>query len=471
MASFFTIGETKTRPGLYYRPENYGTPLTAGADDGKCACVVRSNWGPIGTAVLLESSDDISDYFGTGGENHTLVVPLEQFKGGAKSVRVTRVGSGGTQGSYTILDEDGTAVLALSLLYVGSRELSVTIRPTIDTEDTFELLILEGTTQLEQLLFSNPEGSKEAWELTTMASKYFTLTTLAVTESCLATIDQEVILGGTDPEVTMEAYSNAFAALETSRWNVLVLDTSDLSVQIMMQTFLNRVYQDGMFCMGVIGEPTSTDFETRLTRASALDDHQMIYVGSGFTDMSGETYEGYLAAARISGLVAGTPSNKSITHSTLSSAVDLTEYLSNNQHERAIRAGMLTLSLSPANAVWVESGINSLVNPNEDQDDGWKKIKRSKVRHELFQRLADTIECLVGKVNNNSDGRATVIKCCNAVCTTMVAEGKLHTGAYVALDPDYSPSGDSAWFAVYADDVDALEKIYCNFKFRFSAED
>ena len=59
MASFFTIGEKKTRPGVYFRYENYGKPPIAGADDGKCAAAFRSNWGPLGQVVTLEQYEDI----------------------------------------------------------------------------------------------------------------------------------------------------------------------------------------------------------------------------------------------------------------------------------------------------------------------------------------------------------------------------------------------------------------------------
>ncbi|MFI3253519.1 MAG: phage tail sheath subtilisin-like domain-containing protein [Eubacteriales bacterium] len=476
MASFFTIGETKTRPGMYYRYENWGTPPAAGADDGKCACTLRSDWGPLDSAVLLESYDVIGDYFGSGGAEGSVEVPLEQFYGGAKSVRAVRVGTGGTKGYYKVMDEGGTEVLSLLLKYVGSRPLTVTLRPTVDGElegDTsgYELLILEGTTQLERITFDNHSGEKEAWDLTGKASNYVDFLTIAVTDSKLATFDQGLFVGGTDPEVTVDAYANAFGILENYRWNVLALDTDDLSVQMMSQAFVNRIYEDGMFAMAVVGEATTTAFETRLARASAFNDYQMVYVGSGFVDMSGKVYQGVLAAARISGLIAGTSSSKSVTHLSLTGAVDLVEYLSNAQQEEAIAAGMLTFSLSSSNVVWVESGVNTLVNLGDDQDGGWQKVKRTKVRFELFQRLADTVEGLVGRVNNNSDGRATIIQACNNICNTMVAEGKLHTGAFVSIDPDNSPAGDSAWFVVYADDVDALEKLYYNFKFRFAVED
>lgn len=506
MASFFKNGETKTRAGTYFRYEDYGTPPTVGADDGKCACAIRSNWGPVGSAVLIESYDSIGDYYGTGGEYGTLDIPLEQFKGGAVSVCAVRVGSGGTQGYCKLMDETGIEVLSLLLKYPGSRALSVTLRPTVEAElshsgfysdleentsyveleeetyedleiDTFtddavfELLILEGTTQLERLTFVNPKGEKTAWDLASQKSDYVSFLPMQTTTSKLATIDQELFLGGTDPVVTTEDYSEAFSVLEAHRWNVLAIDTEDVSVQMMMQLFVNRVYQDGLFCMAVAGCSTDIPLETRLTRASAFNDYQTVYVGSGFVDMTGAVYEGVLAAARVSGMIAGTSSNKSITHLSVSSAVDLVEFLSNAQHEKAILSGMLTFSLSSTNTVWVESGINTLVNPSADQDEGWKKIKRTKVRFELFQRLADTVDKLVGRVNNNADGRATVIQACNYICNMMVAEQKLHTGARVAIDPNRNPAGDSAWFVVYADDVDSLEKLYYNFKFRFAVEE
>ena len=151
MASFFIIGEKKTRPGVYIRYENHGTPPVAGVDDGKCAAVFRSNWGPVGQALVLEQSEDIARKYGDGGENGTTAVPMEQFKGGARLVYAIRLGSGGTPGVYNISDTEDTAVAQLTLKYPGSRELAVTIRPTLADANTTEILILEGTEQLERL--------------------------------------------------------------------------------------------------------------------------------------------------------------------------------------------------------------------------------------------------------------------------------------------------------------------------------
>ena len=366
-------------------------------------------------------------------------------------------------------------MIQLTLKYPGSRALTVTIRPTLEDSSISELLIVEGTQQLERLTFSNTDNSVAALiaAFEKQGSGYFNLTQLANADNNekLKTIDQEKIAGGTDPTVNIAAYSTAFEVLEAYRWNVMAIDTEDTSIQMMMQLFLNRIYQNGKFCMGVIGEPTTIDFETRLKHASAYNDYQMVYVGNGFTDISGNTYEGYLAAARIAGLIAGTPSNESITHTAITGATEVIEMLTNNQHERAIQAGVLMFSVSAANTVWVEQGINTLVLPGTKEDEGWKKVKRVKVRFELFQRLNDTVEVLIGRINNDPDGRMTVIQVSNGVCQTMVAEKKLLAGAHVEIDPDNAPEGDSAWFVVYADDIDALEKMYYTFKFRFAPTD
>lgn len=473
MASFFIIGEKKTRPGVYLRYENWGKPPVAGVDDGKCAAVFRSNWGPLGQALVLEQYEDIAKKYGDGGENGTTAVPLEQFKGGARLVYALRLGSGGTHGSYTISDAEGDEVIRLTLKYPGSRKLAVTIRPTLADPNTSELLIVEGTEQLEKLTFSNTENSVNALMeiFGTKGSNYFMLTKVKDSTEKLASVDQAEITGGTDPSVTVASYSKAFEVLESYRWNVMAIDTEDTAIQAVMQLFLNRIYQGGKFTMGVIGEPTTVDFETRLLHASAYNDYQIVYVGNGFTDISGNVYEGWRAAARISGLIAGTPSNESITRAAITGAVECTELLTNNQHERAIKAGALMFSVSAANTVWVEQGINTLVLPTAKEDEGWKKIKRVKVRFELFQRLNDTVEPLIGRINNNPDGRMTVIQVSNGVCQTMVAERKLLAGAHVEDDPDNKPEGDSAWFIVYADDIDALEKMYYTFKFRFAPDE
>ncbi|MFP3153134.1 phage tail sheath subtilisin-like domain-containing protein [Lachnospiraceae bacterium ZAX-1] len=506
MASFFTIGEQKVRPGVYYRYENIGATATAGADDGKCAIAFRSSWGEIGKAILLEDIGAIQKTFGNTAEqesvaasdvefstgdgnsfdtedgngfgfvpdtdSNTLSTVYEAFKGGAQMVYGVRLGSGGTSGTYQIADTQDVPVVQLTLKYPGSRSLYIVVRPTLSDAETSELIILEGTAQLEKLEFKNTENGAQSLIDAYMlhGSSYFTLSKIADSQNPIKTVVQDEITPGTDPVADVAAYSAAFEALETQRWTVLAIDTTDSAIQTMAQAFLDRIYQDGRFVMGVLGDKTSVPFETRLQRASSYNDYKIVYVGNGFIDREGKSYEGYHAAAWVAGMVASTPSNESVTHLEIADAIDLVEPLTNMQYVKAILAGMLTFSSSAAGTFWIDQGINTLVRPGKDDDAGWKKIKRVKVRFELFQRLNDTVDLLVARLNNDQDGRMTVVQVSNNVCNAMVAERKLLTGAHVELDPDNVPQGDSAWFIVYADDIDALEKMYYTFKLRFAPD-
>ena len=475
MAAFFSVGEQKVRPGVYFNYENFGTPPIAGAADGVCAAVFRSNWGPIGSAVLLEL-DDFNAITRQFGSNGTTDVPFEMFRGGARSVYATRLGSGGTKGTYSIKSSTGTTLINLVLRYPGSRQFQIVIRQTLEDDQMKELLLVEDTTILQTMQFAKDTTDEVAPLLAAYAvsgSNWFTLDQVGTAKGALAIVDQVPITPGTDPTINTAAYSTAFEALEPYRWNVIGLDTNDPAAQALMQAFLSRLFLCGKFVMGVVGDPTTIPFATRLARAKAFNDYRIVYVASGWKDSSGAVYAGYLAAARIAGMIAGTPSKESITHLPITGAVELTESLTNSQYIQTINSGMLVFSVSSLGNIWVESAVNTLTSiSNSSKDDtGWKKIKRVKVRFELMQRINDTVEPLVGRVNNDPDGRANVLQTAQGVLNIMMAENKILSGAKVIMDSKNPPKGDSAWFLVYADDIDAMEKMYFTFKFRFAPEE
>ena len=277
MSGFFIKGERKTRPGLYKRYENWGNVPVAGVDDGKCAAVFRSNWGPLGRPTVIENFANIARFYGEGG---TTEVPMEQFRGGARRVFCMRLGdeAGSTPGAYQILDADGEAVIQLALIYPGSREFNITIRPTLADPNRSELLILEDTTAIERITFDTTAGIDQVASLLSAVaatgSAYFKLTDLTPPPVdpenpviyVLATVDQDEITPGTDPVINVAAYTAAYDALEISHWNVLSIDTDDLNVHMMTQMYLNRVYQGGGFLGGYLVRAVVDDGFVRVVR-------------------------------------------------------------------------------------------------------------------------------------------------------------------------------------------------------------
>ena len=101
-------------------------------------------------------------------------------------------------------------------------------------------------------------------------------------------------------------------------------------------------------------------------------------------------------------------------------------------------------------------------------DAGWKKIRRTKTRFELMDRINRTHDRFVAFVNNDANGRGTVIAAAQRIINEMIAENKLVFGSYVEEDPGHPAEADEAHFLLHILDLDSLEKLYETYIFRFN---
>ena len=322
-----------------------------------------------------------------------------------------------------------------------------------------------------RITFQSGENEIENFLKSAKQSQYFTFCNVEGYAGTgeIAEVGQTDFPIGTNTTVINEDYSNAFTLLEPYLFNTICVDTENIAVHTLLTAFINKIYQNGnILPFAVIGESTSVPFETRLAHAKAINSYNVVYVGGGAVDTLGQPLEGITAAARMAGMVASTPSNQSLTHKVVTGMTDVMEMLTNSQYEQSIDAGMVTFSTSSSGNVWIESAVTTLNMPQGEDDEGWKKIKRTKIRKELMNRASATVEPLIGNINNDGDGRATVLIAIGNLLALMYTEGKLLEGGYIEVDKNNLPEGDSAWFNIYADDIDSLEKLYFVYKFRYS---
>lgn len=471
----FTAGEVKIRPGEYHRVENAGGVTVASANNGIVAGVIRANWGPLNKVLTLAPSSDVKAIYGAGnGTTENLIT--EMFKGGGTTGYFVRVGTGGTKATITLKDttaEEAVNAVTIQAKYVGSRAFTVTVRDSLTNTSNRECIIYDGTSEFEKVTFEkNASGGEAAALVAAFASSAnFTATKVADGNGTLATVAQSAFTAGTDPTVNAEAYSNALIALEPYIFNVLCVDTEDTSIHELVAAFINRTYAAGSYPMTVLSEAASVDLATRIAHAKAFNNAKIIYLLNSAVDSSGTTRAGYIAAARIGGIIAAVPSNRSVTHYVVSGYTDLNEGLTNTQIEAAIKAGCLVLTKNAEGDVWIEQGINTLTTPSDDEDEGWKKIRRVKTRFELMQRVGDSFNSLIGSVNNDSDGRSAFLTAAQAVIDDMVAEKKLLAGSSIVEDTNNPPTSDSAWFVIAVNDVDSIEKVYITYRYRFAPEE
>ena len=473
MASvFYREGEIKKRPGVYQRHSNSGAPVeTIGAQDGICAIPVQAAWGPLGVVVKNINIGDPEKNYGKGtyGAGYTVPAAVEMFRGGASVVYTYRMGTGGAQATMTA---DGMTVAAK---YVGTMPIAIAIKEKLGDPTKKQILVYADGVLVETFDFK-ADGENEGANLIAKIaeSKYITITaeTAPATVTPVA-VAAGALTGGENPTVTNEDYSKAFNALEPYYINTIALDVDDdenLTLSRLMQAYLENAYQLGKLGIIVTGEKTSVDFDTRCKHAAAFNDPKVVYLGNGYVNSNGEKIEGVMAICRTAGVIASTPSNRGITHTAISDAVDLIEPLTYAQYEQAVDNGVLLFSMSPDGQVWFDTAINTLVDPDvKELDDGWKKIRRVKVRFEMIDREDRALAPKVGRITCDTDGVADVIQTGQRILDLMVNERKLAPGATFVEDPANPHQGDSAWFIIQADDLDSLEKIYLHYRFRYTS--
>lgn len=468
MAIFYNEGEVKKRPGVYQRHTNVGFTAPASANDGICAIPVQASWGPLGKVLKNMNSTDLRKNYGSGtyGAGYTVPAAAAMFDGGASTVYTYRLGTGGAQASLEL--DSGMTVTAK---YPGNLAIGVAVQEKLGDSSKKQFIVYVGTTQTELWEF-DADGENEGANLIAAVknSNYVTVTGEAATVSALAAASG-ALTGGTNPTVTNEDYSKAFAALETFYYNTIALDVDDdesMTLSLLLQAYLENAYKLGKLGIAVVGSKSSVDFETRLTLAKSFNDAKVVFLGSGYK-AGNESKDGALAICYTAGVIAATPSNMGITHAVVNGATELCETLTFYQYEAAISSGMLMMSMSTDGSIWYDSGITTLTAPETGtQDDGWKKIRRVKTRFELIDRLDRVLNPKVGRVSADTDGVADIIQTGQRVLDAMVTEGKVLTGATFIEDPANPYSGDSAWFIIQADDIDSLEKIYLQYQFRYS---
>jgi hypothetical protein len=332
-----------------------------------------------------------------------------------------------------------------------------------------EIIFYRGTTQMEIFEFAATGDEVAAAVAACANSEYFTVaaSTSPAGAGVITNVSQSAFTGGADPTVANAQYSSALVALEPYYFNVIAIDTEDASVQALVQAFLKRIYRNGSFGITVFA-PVSTLTKTqRNSAAAAFNGENVVYVVNPDVGTSYGDLYGYQVAAYIAGLIASKPSNESIMHTVIAHYTSLDDRYTPSEIDDAEASGGLVLDVNGSDQVWIDNAITTLVTPDDDQDDGWKKIRRTKTRYELLYRGNQAADALAGKVDNDTNGRMTIMAAVQKVGNAMIAEGKL-TACTVTPSTKVVTDGDVCGFDIDVIDKDSAEHIYLIYYFQFS---
>lgn len=465
MGMLFKKGEQPIRAGVYQRYFNEGSGTVSNYLNGICAVLFKASFGPLEPQIFT-SAEDFRKNYGTTGTTDAVTYA---FSGGATKVIAARLGSDGECGFINITDKESKTAGKLKLKYVGARALSCAYKTKLGSQDTKILIIYENGSELEKIeLQVVGDNDVAALESGLNYSQFlaFEKENNYTGSGTVEAFAGKSFTGGRDPVITNNDYSVALVQLEAYAFNTICVDTEDNAVHLLLASYIDRIYNEGKLSFCVIGEKSTIDFSGRLAHAKSYNNPKVIYVGHCVTLSNDTLLEGYKAAALLAGRFASMKSTESATHQVIPGAVNITERLTNAQYEDAINNGMIVFSES-TNGICVDAGITTLVSPTGEDDEGWKKIKRLKVRFELMERLNNRVESVLAHIPNNDDGRANIIQIGNDEIQKMIAEGKLGSESMMEIDAENIPSGDTSWFKIHAYDLDNMEKIMLAYGFKY----
>ena len=458
MAQFYYKGETKVRPGVYQR---YSTEqvVEERSYDGYVAFILSCNWGPTGKVTVHKTADSVKE---TYGDNDSTKAVAKAFEGGATTVYCYRpLGTGGAAATVA-----ADSKINFTAKYVGNVTISVKVQAKVGDATKNQVIVSFGTNVVETFEYVTTSATLDTVIEAVAESKYIVATKVESATGTLSTGTYS-LANGANATLANEDYGLALTAFEPYYYNVVVTDTTSSTVAAVLRAYVDTAQTEGKSVMAVIGDTTATAFATRADAAAACNNEKVVYFASGWKDANGNDVKGVNAIAYVAGAIAGTPTTRAITRTTIDGASDVIERLTNAQYETAVKKGLLLVSAGPSGEVWFDSGINTLITPNENQDDGWKKIKRVKTRFELMARIEDELSPKVGTVNADTDGVAYLAQCGGGVVEDMIAEGKLSSGAFYE-DIENPHTVDSVWFIIEATDIDSIEKIYLHYKFSYA---
>ena len=384
MAGGTFVAENKIRPGVYIRfTSSRGLGLTV-SDRGTVAIAQALSWGPVETVQTIEAGADMTPYTGYDITNANNRFLNEIFKGtnrtaAPNTVLLYRLGATGqTAATATV------APLTATAKYPGTRgnDISIVITELTTPEDTFTVsTVVDGDIVDQQTAETVEDLVANDW------------VTWSGTGALAATVGTPLTTGA-DGTPAASDYTDFLTAIEPYKFDVLIYDGSDSTVQDSMVAFVKRMSEEeGTYTQLVAAGLTNPD------------SRYIINVNSGVTLSDGTTLTPQQVTWWFGGATAGAKYNEDLTYATYPGAVDVTTKLTNSGYEQAIQAGQLVLWADDG-AVKVGYDINSLVTYTPDITDVYHYNRTMRlvntIANDIYQQFSDGY---IGAVNNNEQGR------------------------------------------------------------------
>ncbi len=439
MAGGTWTSQNKVRPGVYIRfTSSRGLGITVGERGTVTICEPMS-WGPVGQVMTVEAGADMTPFCG-----YDITAPQAQFlneifKGSNRTPAPNTLllyrptASGSAQATAT------AGVLTATALYPGVRgnDITIVITDVVDDEGSFTVsTIVDGNIVDEQTGANVSDLVANDW------------VTWSGTGALTATVGTP-LTGGADGTVQSAAYSAYLTAIEPYKFDIMIYDGDDSTVQDAMVAFIKRLAdENGQYSQLVASGLTNPD------------SRYVIDLESGVTLSSGVELTAQQATWWLGGAEAGARYNQSLTYASYPGAIACTPVMTNSQYIAAINAGQIVF-FADDNEVRIETDINSLTTFTPDITNVYRKNRVMRlcntIANDIYKQFSQNF---IGVVNNNEQGRALFQAA--IVGYLLDIQGNQGIQNFSAEDVEVLPGTDidAIIVNVVLQAVDSVEKIY-----------
>lgn len=377
--------QNKVRPGVYIRfTTNRALGLTVGERGVVTICEPMS-WGPVGEVMTVANGDNMVPFTGYDITNEKNRFLREIFRGTNRTSPPTTLYLYRPAATSSAKATVTTGTLTATAKYPGVRGNDITIVVTEDVDDEgsfFVSTVVDGEIQDQQSAETVADLVPNDW------------VDWSGTGALTATVGAP-LTSGADGTVAASAYSDYLEAIEPYKFDVIIYDGTDSTVQDSMVGFVNRLAdENGQYTQLVAANLT------------APDSRFVINVMSGVTLADGTTLTPQQVTWWAGGATAGAQFNESLTYATYPTAVAVSPLLTNNQIISALQSGQFIL-VADFDEVHVEQDIDSLTTYTTDIGVVYKKNRIIRlcntIANDIYRQFSQNY---IGVVNNNDAGRA-----------------------------------------------------------------
>ena len=377
--------QNKVRPGVYIRfTTNRALGLTVGERGVVTICEPMS-WGPVGEVMTVANGGDMTPYTGYDITNEKNRFLREIFRGTNRTSPPTTLYLYRPTATSSAKATVTTGTLTATAKYPGVRgnDITIVVTEDVDNEGSFFVsTVVDGEIQDQQSAKTVADLVPNDW------------VDWSGTGALTATVGAP-LTSGADGTVAASAYSDYLEAIEPYKFDVIIYDGSDSTVQDSMVGFVNRLAdENGQYTQLVAANLT------------APDSRVAINVMSGVTLADGTTLTPQQVTWWAGGATAGAQFNESLTYATYPTAVAVSPLLTNNQIISALQSGQFIL-VADFDEVHVEQDIDSLTTYTTDIGVVYKKNRIIRlcntIANDIYQQFSQNY---IGVVNNNDAGRA-----------------------------------------------------------------